>query len=37
MRGDCRGAAEAMRHHIKTVCEEYEAYALSISSQAAIL
>jgi DNA-binding GntR family transcriptional regulator len=33
MRGDRRGAAEAMRHHIKTVCEEYEAYALSISSQ----
>jgi DNA-binding GntR family transcriptional regulator len=36
MRGDRRGAAEAMRHHIKTVCEEYETYALSISSQAAI-
>jgi DNA-binding GntR family transcriptional regulator len=37
MRGDRRGAAEAMRHHIKTVCEEYEAYALSISSQEAIV
>jgi DNA-binding GntR family transcriptional regulator len=32
MRGDRTGAADAMRHHIKTVCEEYEAYALSISS-----
>jgi DNA-binding GntR family transcriptional regulator len=32
MRGDRTGAAEAMRRHIKTVCEEYEAYALSISS-----
>jgi DNA-binding GntR family transcriptional regulator len=36
MRGDRRGAAETMRCHIKTVCEEYEAYALSISSHAAI-
>jgi DNA-binding GntR family transcriptional regulator len=32
MRGDRTGAAEAMRHHIITVCEEYEAYAQSISS-----
>ena len=32
MRGDRTGAAEAMRHHIETVCEEYEAYALSIAS-----
>jgi DNA-binding GntR family transcriptional regulator len=37
MRGDRRGAEEAMRDHIKTVCEEYEAYALSISSHAAIV
>jgi DNA-binding GntR family transcriptional regulator len=35
IRGDPIGAAEAMRHHIKAVCEEYEAYALSISSRAA--
>jgi DNA-binding GntR family transcriptional regulator len=32
MRGDRTGAAEAMRRHIITVCEEYEAYALSVSS-----
>jgi DNA-binding GntR family transcriptional regulator len=35
MRGDRPGAADAMRHHIRTVCEEYEAYALSISSRRA--
>jgi DNA-binding GntR family transcriptional regulator len=34
MRGDRTGAAEAMRYHIKTVGDEYEAYALSISSGA---
>jgi DNA-binding GntR family transcriptional regulator len=32
MRGDRAGAAEAMRRHIMTVGEEYEAYARSISS-----
>jgi DNA-binding GntR family transcriptional regulator len=37
MRGDSTGAADAMRHHIKTVCEEYEAYALSMSSLRATL
>jgi DNA-binding GntR family transcriptional regulator len=31
MRGDRTGAAEAMRYHIKTVGDEYEAYTLSIS------
>jgi DNA-binding GntR family transcriptional regulator len=36
MRGDRTGAAEAMRHHIKTVGDEYEAYALSISLARAI-
>jgi DNA-binding GntR family transcriptional regulator len=36
MRGDRTGAADAMRHHIKTVREEYEAYALSISSLRAV-
>lgn len=37
MRGDRTGAAEAMRHHIITVCEEYESYALSISPPREIL
>jgi DNA-binding GntR family transcriptional regulator len=32
MRGDRAGAADAMRRHIMTVGEEYEAYARSISS-----
>jgi DNA-binding GntR family transcriptional regulator len=32
MRGDCSGASEAMRYHIKTVGDEYEAYALSVFS-----
>jgi DNA-binding GntR family transcriptional regulator len=32
MRGDRTAAAAAMRHHIITVCEEYEAYALTVSS-----
>jgi DNA-binding GntR family transcriptional regulator len=35
MRGDRTGAAEAMRCHIKTVGDEYEAYALSIFSESA--
>lgn len=30
MRGDRTGAAEAMRHHIKTVGDEYEAYAVNM-------
>jgi DNA-binding GntR family transcriptional regulator len=30
MRGDRTGAAEAMRYHIKTVGDEYEAYAQSV-------
>jgi len=30
LRGDRAGAAQAMRRHIMTVCEEYEAYAESL-------